>query len=106
MEDLQIATDKEEFTAKNVVIATGAFLKPFIPEFMNPLSDDVLQLHSSQYKNANQLRDGDVLAVGGGNSGSQIAVELSKDRRTYLSVSHQLKFLPKSFYEKEHLLVV
>ena len=63
------------------MIATGAFQKPHIQEFRNRLSDDVLQLHSSEYKNSKQLRDGPVLVVGGGNSGTQIAVELSKDTK-------------------------
>jgi putative flavoprotein involved in K+ transport len=96
----RITTDKEGFTAKNVVIATGAFQKPHFPEFRNTLSDDVLQLHSSQYKNFKQLRDGPVLVVGGGNSGSQIAVELSKDRKTYLSVSHKIKFVPQDIMNR------
>jgi putative flavoprotein involved in K+ transport len=64
------------------------------------LSYDVLQLHSSQYKRSKQLRDGAVLVVGGGNSGSQIAVELSKERKTYLSVSQKIKFLPQKIMTK------
>ena len=96
----RISTDTEEFTAKNVVIATGAFQNPLLPEFTNRLSDNVLQLHSSEYKNSKQLRDGAVLVVGGGNSGSQIAVELSKDRQTYLSVGHKIKFLPQDIMKK------
>ena len=96
----QISTTQEDFTAKNVVIATGAFQKPHLQEFRNRLSDDVLQLHSSEYKNSKQLRDGPVLVVGGGNSGTQIAVELSKDRKTYLSVSHKMKFVPQDIMNK------
>ena len=37
---------------------------------------------------------------GWGNSGSQIAVELSKDRQTYLSVGHKIKFLPQDIMKK------
>ena len=96
----RITTDQEDFTAKNVVIATGAFQKPHFPKFSIRLSDDILQLHSSEYKNSKQLRDGPVLVVGGGNSGSQIAVELSKERKTYLSVSHKIKFVPQDIMNK------
>jgi putative flavoprotein involved in K+ transport len=96
----KISTDQEDFTAKNVVIATGAFQKPHLQEFRGRLSDGVLQLHSSEYKNSKQLRDGTVLVVGGGNSGSQIAVELSKERKTYLSVSHKMKFVPQDIMNK------
>ncbi|MEK3886580.1 flavin-containing monooxygenase [Bacillus sp. FSL K6-3431] len=96
----RIITDKGELIAKNVVIATGPFQNPFIPEFANKLSDNVLQLHSSQYKNPKQLREGPVLVVGGGNSGAQIAVELSKERETYLSVSHKIKYLSQDIMNK------
>ncbi|MGM7634286.1 flavin-containing monooxygenase [Bacillus sp. Hm123] len=90
----QIITNQGDFFTKTVVVATGPFQKPFIPALSTSLSDDVLQLHSSQYKNATQLNEGSVLVVGGGNSGAQIAVELAKEREVYFSVGHQLKFLP------------
>lgn len=53
-----------------------------------------MQLHSSEYKNRSQLNDGSVLVVGGGNSGAQIAVELSQHYETYISVGHKSRFLP------------
>src|SRR5699024_12797117 len=40
------------------------------------------------------------LIVGGGNSGAQIAVELSKDREVILAISHKLKFLPLEIFRK------
>lgn len=89
-----IQTNKKEYQAKNVVIATGSFQTPSIPSFSQGLSDDILQLHSSQYKNPDQLIEGNVLVIGGGNSGAQIAVELSVERDTYLACSGRLKFLP------------
>ena len=60
------------------MIATGAFHKPYLPEFRNTLSDDVLQLHSSQYKNSKQLRNGPVLVVGGGNSVLKLRLNYQK----------------------------
>ncbi|MFK2826723.1 NAD(P)/FAD-dependent oxidoreductase [Bacillus sp. B190/17] len=89
-----IETNWGEFQAANVIIATGPFQKPRVPDFANVLSPDILQLHSSQYKNPAHLQSGNVLVVGGGNSGAQIAVELSQERETYLSVSQKIKFLP------------
>lgn len=88
---------------KKVVIATGPFHTPRIPAFARELPEHVVQLHSSQYKNKNQLNEGRVLIVGGGNSGAQIAVELSRDHETYLSVSQKPRFIPltignKSFF--------
>ena len=50
------------------------------------LDPDILQLHSSQYRNPSQLRPGSVLVVGAGNSGAEIAVELARaGRKTWLS---------------------
>ncbi|MEK4029973.1 NAD(P)/FAD-dependent oxidoreductase [Pseudobacillus sp. FSL P4-0506] len=89
-----IKTNREEFKATNVVVATGPFQKPRIPDFAKNLSVDIIQLHSSQYKNPADLQKGTVLVVGGGNSGAQIAVELSKERETYLSISQKMRFLP------------
>ncbi|MEV5036225.1 NAD(P)-binding domain-containing protein [Peribacillus frigoritolerans] len=96
----RILTDKGQFIAKSVVIATGPFQNPVVPKFSNKLSENVLQLHSSQYKNSEQLREGPVIVVGGGNSGAQIAVELSKEKETYLSISHKIKFLPQDVMNK------
>ncbi|MGG6447679.1 flavin-containing monooxygenase [Pseudobacillus badius] len=92
--DFYIETSQGEFKAANVVVAIGPFQKPRIPDFARNLSSDIVQLHSSQYKNPTDLQKGNVLVVGGGNSGAQIAVELSKERQTYLSVSQKMKFLP------------
>jgi putative flavoprotein involved in K+ transport len=89
-----IETMNSRLTAEKVVVATGPFHTPSIPSFAAQLPDHVLQLHSSQYKNPAQLNKGPVLVVGGGNSGAQIAVELSEHYETYLSVSQKPRFLP------------
>lgn len=88
-------TTQGVFLSRNVIVATGPFQNPFIPEFSQLLSENILQLHSSKYKNPNQLKRGDTLVVGGGNSGAQIAAEISMERKVYLSVGQQLKFLPQ-----------
>jgi len=89
-----IDTNKGSLTARNIVIATGPFHRKYIPEFVNKLGKDVIQLHSSEYKNPTQLKPGNVLIVGGGNSGAQIAVELSETKNTFLSVSQKLRYFP------------
>lgn len=96
----RIVTDNGKFSAKNVVIATGPFQQPLVPMFSEELSDQVLQLHSSEYINSNQLNDGSVLVVGGGNSGAQIASELSETRSVHLSIGHRMKFLPLNIVNK------
>lgn len=89
-----LETNKGVVEARNLVVATGPFHTPRIPSFSKKLSKDIVQLHSSSYKNPSQLKDGNVLVVGAGNSGAQIAVELANTHKTYLSTSGKLRFLP------------
>ncbi len=72
--------------ARYVVAATGAFQNPLIPPIL-PEDAPVVQLHSSAYRNPDQLPEGSALVVGAGSSGVQIADELlDAGRRVYLSV--------------------
>lgn len=88
-------TTKDSFIeARNIVVAAGPYHTPKLPSFAKELPTHVIQLHSSLYKNRTQLNEGAVLVVGGGNSGAQIAVELSEHHKTYLSVGKRLRFLP------------
>ena len=73
------------FEAENVVVATGACQNPKVPGFAGKLSPNITQLHSKDYQSPSQLREGDVLVVGVGNSGAEISKELSKSRRTLLA---------------------
>jgi putative flavoprotein involved in K+ transport len=89
---LIIETTGERFETKNVVIATGPFQRPAAAPVANRQAlHQVLQMHSSQYRNPDQLPPGAALVVGSGNSGCQIAEDLcAAGRRVYLSVSsHQ-----------------
>lgn len=76
------------FEADNVVVASGAYQCPRVPPFASELDRGIVQLHSSDYRNPSQLRDGGVLVVGAGNSGAEIAREASHSHRTWLSGRH------------------
>ncbi|MEH7815758.1 NAD(P)/FAD-dependent oxidoreductase [Bacillus velezensis] len=89
-----IRTSREEYQTKNLVMAAGPFHTPNIPSISRDVADHIHQLHSSQYKHSKQLEPGNVLVVGGGNSGAQIAVELSKERVTYLACSNKPAYFP------------
>lgn len=71
--------------AASVVVATGFYGKPSIPEFAGRLDPRVVQMHSSEYRDPSQLRPGGVLLVGAGNSGADIGMEVSVTHRTWLS---------------------
>ena len=64
------------YRAESLVLATGAFQKPHIPETMKLLPKRLTQLDLSEYSNPAALPDGDVLLVGSGQSGCQLAEEL------------------------------
>lgn len=71
--------------AANVVVAMASYQVPKVPDFAAELSDDVVQLHASDYRNPDQLQDGDVLVVGAGNSGAEIALDVADRHKTWLS---------------------
>jgi putative flavoprotein involved in K+ transport len=71
--------------AENVVVATGAFNNPRVPAFARELNESIVQLHSKEYRNPSQIREGGVLVVGAGNSGAEIAIELAPHHQTWLS---------------------
>ncbi|NVK07826.1 MAG: NAD(P)-binding domain-containing protein [Tenacibaculum sp.] len=92
-----------EIIAKNIIVATGPFHIPYTPPCHTKLSDEVLQMHSNYYKNSEQLQEGDVLVVGGGDSGYQILDEISKDKKSntvYFSGDTKVKTLPQQFLGK------
>lgn len=89
-----IQSTQGQYRAKKLIIATGPFQQPNVPVYSQEVPDDVIQMHSSSYRHPLQLQEGNVLVVGGGNSGAQIAVELSEGRQTYLALGQQPKYLP------------
>ncbi len=82
-----LETSQGDFEATNVIIATGPFHVPHIPACAGAVSDSIFQVHTSGYRNPEQLPSGAVLVVGAGNSGAQIAEELCHaGRNVYLSL--------------------
>ncbi len=73
------------FEADNVVVAMSSWQKPRIPEFARQLDPDILQLHVADYRNPAQLQAGNVLVVGAGNSGAEVANEVARTHQVWLS---------------------
>ena len=80
-----VSAGEERYVAENVVVATGPYHMPLVPDFAGRLDPSITQLHSSAYRKLDQLPEGDVLVVGAGNSGAEISLELAATRHTYLS---------------------
>jgi putative flavoprotein involved in K+ transport len=80
-----VSADGHRMAARQVVVATGPFRIPRVPDFAGELDPAIRQLHSHEYRDPSQLQDGPVLVVGLSHSGADIAFETAKTRRTILS---------------------
>jgi putative flavoprotein involved in K+ transport len=81
--------------ADQVVVATGPFQVPNVPAFAANLASDVAQMHSTGYRRPSDLPEGTVLVVGGGNTGFQIATELSATHSVHLAIGSRQTPLPQ-----------
>jgi len=73
------------FEADEVVVAMANYQTPRVPGFAKELDPGIVQIHSNRYRNPGQLVPGPVLIVGVGNSGADIAMEVSKTHPTLLA---------------------
>ncbi|WP_344022186.1 MSMEG_0569 family flavin-dependent oxidoreductase [Pseudonocardia kongjuensis] len=74
-------------TADQVVVATGGYHTPVVPSLTEPLPTGITQVQSQDYRSGAQLPPGEVLVVGSGQSGAQIAEDLHLEgRRVHLAV--------------------
>jgi len=103
-----VRTEDTAFEARNVVCATGPFQRPHLPLSMERASPQLVQLHSSQYRNPSQLPRGKVLVAGCGNSGAGIARELSASHEVHLALGRTAasprRLLGRDFFWWAHLL--
>jgi putative flavoprotein involved in K+ transport len=82
----RVSTGAGSLAASQVIVATGAYQKPRTPAFSRELDPAILQMHSSAYRNTAQIPVQNVLVVGAGNSGAEIALELARaGKRVWLA---------------------
>jgi len=80
-----VETKDRRYEAEHVIVAMANYQVPRVPSFSSELRSEITQLHSIDYRSPSQLRPGPVLLVGAGNSGSEIAMELSRTHQTFMS---------------------
>ena len=90
-----IGLDAVTIEADQVVVATGPFHTPTMPSWAGQLDPGVFQAHSASYSRPGDLPPGRVLVVGGGNTGFQIAKELSTSRSVHLAIGSRQTPLPQ-----------
>ena len=73
------------FESENVVVAMANYQVPRIPAFAGELDPGIVHLHSQEYRNPSQLQEGEVLVVGVGNSGADIALDVARTHQTWIS---------------------
>jgi putative flavoprotein involved in K+ transport len=95
LERFRLELDGRTISADQVVVATGPFQTPYVPELAEKLSADVFQTHAVGYRRADEVPAGTLIVVGGGNTGFQIAKELSATHKVVLSVGSHQKPLPQ-----------
>jgi len=96
-----LTTTKGTIEAANAVIATGPYQRAAIPTMSSAVPKNIFQVHSSAYRNPNQLPPGAVLVVGSGASGCQIADDLQQSgRQVYLSVGRHSR-VPRRYRGKD-----
>ncbi|MEQ3554293.1 MSMEG_0569 family flavin-dependent oxidoreductase [Pseudonocardia nematodicida] len=84
-----LTTTAGECTADQVVVATGGYHTPLVPPLSEPLPAQIAQVQSHEYRNPGALPPGEVLVVGSGQSGAQIAEDLHlAGRRVHLVVGN------------------
>jgi len=94
--DFVIESDGQSYRSSAVVIASGSFQSPWVPSWSRDVSSGVVQVHASAYRNPVMLPPGLVLVVGDGDSGRQIAQDLSLSGRSVcLSHGKRRLYLPQ-----------
>ena len=91
----RLKVDGRTVFADQVVVATGPFQVPYVPPLAEGLDESVFQTHAVGYQHPDEVPAGTVLVVGGGNTGFQIAAELSVTHEVVLSVGSRQKPLPQ-----------
>jgi putative flavoprotein involved in K+ transport len=100
-DQFEIELDDETLTADQVVVATGPFQDPRVPDYASNLAADVPQMHSTAYRAPADLPDGTIAVVGGGNTGFQIAEELAATRDVHLAIGTPQVPLPQRFLGRD-----
>jgi putative flavoprotein involved in K+ transport len=94
---------EESFMSRSVVIASGSQQTPKIPAMRSRLPDDLVQMHTVDYRNETQLPPGAVVVVGSGQSGCQIAEDLLSAGRTVYLCTSKVGRVPRRYRGRDIL---
>ena len=91
----EIEAGGETWITSALILATGAFQKPYRPPTAASVPESVLQLDVGDYANPDALPPGDIVIVGNGQSGSQVAHELVQAGRHVVLSCGRAPWIPR-----------
>nr|WP_258194176.1 FAD-dependent oxidoreductase [Paraburkholderia sp. BL18I3N2] len=96
----RVDTDQGSWHADRVILATGLNRTPYLPEWAQQGRFRGVVMHSSEYRDPAAFRGLDVLVVGAGNSGAEIAADLAFGgaSRVRIAVRDRSNILPRSLF--------
>ena len=98
-----VVTDRGEFRARCVILASGACNIAQVPALRDALPPSIHSLTPLEYRNPQQLPDGGVLIVGASATGVQFADEIRRSgRRVVLSTGEHVR-LPRTYRGRDVL---
>ena len=80
-----VESNRGDLHTSHVIVATGAFRRPRLPELALDIAPTIHQLHAAAYRNPAQIVGNRVLVIGAGNSGVAIALDLAPHHRVWLA---------------------
>ncbi|RWM12326.1 MAG: NAD(P)/FAD-dependent oxidoreductase [Mesorhizobium sp.] len=96
---LLVQTDAGLFSARRIVVATGNNAQPIMPDFPGIEDFKGKVLHSAAYTEAAPYAGKDVLIVGMGNTGAEIALDLAESgARPTISVRKGVHIVPRQLF--------
>lgn len=100
-EDFVLETSGGDLRARRVVLATGAYQRPYRPPAMDSLPSGLPQIDVDGYRRETDLPRGRVLIVGSGQSGCQLAEELHEAGREVILSCGRAPWVPRRIGAKD-----
>ena len=97
----QVATPNDKYHCQSLVVAIGAFQEPYLPAGIDGFPSNLLQIDLGAYTNPKALPDGDVLIIGSGQSGCQLAEELHESGRSVVLACGRAPWAPRRIGDRD-----
>ncbi|NLU82488.1 NAD(P)-binding domain-containing protein [Rhodococcus sp. HNM0569] len=94
---LRVETDGSTYLARGLINATGTWERPFVPYYPGTETFRGRQLHTKDYRNADEFAGEHVLVVGGGVSAVQLLDEISRVTATTWATRREPVFRDEDF---------